>query len=253
MKMDIYTTLLPFLKIIETAVVIVLTYVSIRICSYFINHLKVFNKNLTAIYALRDLVKYIIILIAIIVIFNIFGIDLKGIFISIGIVSIAVSFAAKDIISNLMSGFFLITDKTIEVGDMMQVNSLKGEVKEIGLRNTTILTEAGDTVYIPNSTLSTTPYSRFKKHELEKVSLVISVPLDVDISEFKKEVLEMIGSYDEISKTPAPLAESHGIDEGYSQIKIQFWVKTFNKKEDYKLIITNQIRKIINEKQGDDN
>lgn len=244
---------MPFLKIIDTAVVLILTYAAIRISDYLINRLDTFKNKLTAIYAIRDLIKYIIIVIAILIIFNIFGIDLKGIFLSIGIAGIVVSLAAKDIISNFISGFFLIIDKTLEVGDTMQINNWKGEVKKIGLRNTVILTDTGDTIVIPNSSLSTTAYSRFKKHEAEKVYLNVSVPLDVDLAAFKKEVLKIIGSYDDIAKTPKPLVESDGIDDNGARMKVRFWVKTFNKKEDYKFIITNQIRKIINENQGDDN
>ena len=82
--------------------------------------------------------------------------------------------------------------------------------------------------------------------------LDVSLPLDVDVLKFKKEFFNIINTYDEIAKTPQPKVETEGIDENI-KIKIKFWVKRFNKKEDYKLIITNQIRKIINENRGDDN
>lgn len=250
--MDIYTTLEPFLRIIYTIIVIIASYAIIRILSYIIDHLKRFKNNLTIIYAIRDCIRYATLIIALLIIFNIFGIDLKGIIISIGVISVVVSLAAKDIISNFLSGFFLIADKSLKVGDTMQINNLKGEVKEIGLRNTNILTETGNRVIIPNATLSTAPYSRFKKHEKNKIVLDVSLPLDVDVENFKKEFFNIINTYDDIAKTPRPKFESEGIDENI-KIKVKFWVKRFNKKEDYKLIITNQIRKIINENRGDDN
>ena len=250
--MDIYTTLEPFLRIIYTIIVIIASYATIKIISHIVDHLKRFEKNLTIIYAIKNCIKYGVIIIAVLIIFNIFGIDLKGMIISIGVMGIVVSLAAKNIISNFLSGFFLIADKSLKVGDTMQIYNLKGEVKEIGLRNTSILTETGNMVMIPNSALSTTPYSRFKKHEKEKVILDVSLPLDVDVLKFKKEFFNIINTYDEIAKTPQPKVETEGIDENI-KIKIKFWVKRFNKKEDYKLIITNQIRKIINENRGDDN
>lgn len=250
--MSIYTTLEPFLRIIYTIIVIIISYVIMRLISYIIDYFKKFEKNLTITYAIKDCIKYAIIITDVLIIFNIFGIDLKGILISIGVISVVVSLAAKDIISNFLSGFFLIADKSLEVGDTMQINNLKGEVKEIGLRNTHILTETGNRVIIPNSVLSTTPYSRFKKYEKDKIILNISLPLDVDVENFKKEFFKVINTYDEIAKTPQPKIESEGIDENI-KIKIKFWVKKFNKKEDYKLIITNRIRNIINENRGDDN
>lgn len=250
--MDIYATLIQFLKLIEIVIVIVLSLASIKISSYIINNLKIFKDKLTIIYAIKDLIKYIIVFVAIIVIFNIVGIDLEGIFISIGVVGIVVSLAAKDIISNFISGFFLIIDKTLEVGDTMEIKDLKGEVKQIGLRNTIILTENNETVVIPNSTLSTTPYSKFKNHENEKVILDIDVPLNMDINNFKTDVLDMIDNMDEISKNPKPTIKSKGISKR-TNLEVKFWTKTFNKKEEYKFIITNQIREIINKNTGDDN
>lgn len=250
--MNNYITLEILLRVIYSVIVIIGSYITVKITSYAVNHLKRFKKNLTIIYAINNCIKYTVIIIAVLIIFNIFGIDLKGMIISIGVMGIVVSLAAKNIISNFLSGFFLIADKSLKVGDTMQINNLKGEVKEIGLRNTHILTETGNRVVIPNAALSTTPYSRFKKHEKEKVTLEISIPLDVDIENFKNEFLKVIKTYDDIAKTPKPTVESEGIDENI-KMKVKFWVKKFNKKEDYKLIITNQIRKIINENRGDDN
>lgn len=249
--MDIITTLMPFLKIIYSIIVAIVTLIIVRIIAYILNHLKRFEKNLTLLYVLTDLIKYILYVIAIILIFSIFNIDLKGIFLSIGIIGIAVSFAAKDVISNFMAGFFLIADKTLEVGDMMKINNLKGEVKKIGLRNTIILTEVGTTIIIPNSSLSTTPYLRFKKYELEKVKINITLPLNLDIIDFSNDIIKIINSYEDIMKTPKPIVKSKGIIEDGTLIKVQFWVKTFNKKEEYNFIITNKIRELISEKIGD--
>ncbi len=251
--MDINATLMPFLKIIYSIIVIIITLIVIQIASYILNHLKRFEKNITLIYALKDLIKYTLYVIAIIIIFSIYNIDLKGIFLSIGIVGIAVSFAAKDIISNFMAGFFLIGDKTLEVGNIMQINNLKGEVKKIGLRNTTIVTETGTTITIPNSALSTSPYLRFDKFEIKKVKINITLPLSINIEDFSADILKIIGEYDEIMKNPKATVKSEAVTNDGTNLNLQFYVKTFNKKEEYKFIITNQIRKLINKKLGDDN
>lgn len=94
------------------------------------NKMKRFKKDMTAIYLIRDIINYIIYFIALMVILQFFGINLTGTLLSLGIIGIAVSFAAKDIISNLFSGIILIIGKSIKVGDTIEINNKKVLSKE---------------------------------------------------------------------------------------------------------------------------
>lgn len=245
--MDILKILTPFIQLIFTAIIVIGAMICVKISGYILNHIKKFDKNVTLIYALKDLFKYIIYLIAIILIFSVYGIDLKGVFVSIGIVGIVVGFAAKDIISNFMSGFFLISDKSLKVGDIMSINSLKGEILKIGFRNTTIKDENGTIITIPNSVLSNTPYSRFKNQEDSKVELKIAFPYAKDIEETQEKILENISKDSQLKSNPKPHFISDGLNEDSADLTLIFWVKDISKKEQIKLKITNKIQKYIGE------
>ncbi len=247
--MEILETINPFLRLIFTAIIIVGALISVKIVSYVLNRIKRFDKNVTLIYALKDLFKYIIYIIAVILIFDVFGIDLQGIFVSIGIVSIIVGFAAKDIISNFMSGFFLISDKSLQVGDIISVNNLKGEILKIGFRNTTIEDNNQSIITIPNSTLAKSPYSKYKKGEKLKTKLEITIPFTINSKELEEKILENISNNPNIKTNPQPTFKSNSItDEGIC-LNLIFWVKDFNKKEHIKLNIANEIQSYI----GDNN
>ena len=71
-------------------------------------------------------------------ILQIFDINLAGTLLSLGIVGIAVSFAAKNIISNFFSGILLIMGRSVKVGDTLEIKEMKGTVETISLRSTTI-------------------------------------------------------------------------------------------------------------------
>ena len=251
--MDLSIIITPLSLIVEAIIIIIVAYVIVKAINFFLNRMATYDKNVTVIYASKDLIAFIIYVIAIILLFSLFGIDLKGILVSIGIIGMGISFAAKDFIADFMSGFYIIAYKTLEIGDIMQINNSKGQITKIGLRNITLLTDLEDTIIIPNASLSKTPYIRYKKQELEKVKVKTQLPFKINIDEFKKNIVEIINSYDEILKTPKATIESIEIGEIGPIINVVFWVETFNKKEEYKLIITNQIRKIINEKLGDEN
>ncbi len=202
-----------------------------------------FHGNKAAIYLTRDIINYIIYFIALMVILQFFGINLAGTLLSLGIAGIAVSFAAKDIISNLFSGISLIIENSIQVGDTIEIKDKKGIVERITLRSTIISDDNGVKDIIPNSTLTNFPYLHFKAPEKYRVDIPVGLPLNQDIEKFKKYIIERMSKYDGISQNPKPDVYSKGITHEESQLKVSFWVKEFNNKSKYKLIITNEIRK----------
>ncbi|WP_405267419.1 mechanosensitive ion channel family protein [Methanobrevibacter sp.] len=232
----------PMILIYILIVIIVATLIT-RLVAYLMNKMDRFHKNKAAIYLARDIINYIIYFIALMIILQFFGINLAGTLLSLGIVGIAVSFAAKDIISNLFSGIILIIGKSIQVGDTIEINNKKGIIERISLRSTTIVDDIGVRDIIPNSTLTNTPYLQFKPQEKFRVDILAGLALNVDIEEFKDYITKKISEYDGILDNPKPDVFAKGITFEESQVKVSFWVKEFNSKDKYKLIITNDIRK----------
>ena len=236
----------PTMILVSTLIIIILASIITRIVAYLLNKMQRFKKDMTAIYLIRDLINYFIYFVALMIILQLFGIDLATTLLSLGIVGIAVSFAAKDIISNLFSGIILILGKSIKVGDTLEINNKKGIIESISLRSTVVVDDNGVKIHVPNSTLTNNPYLQFKKPEKYRVDLLTGVPLNIDIENFKEYIVKKIGEYDGIAKHPKPNVYSRGITFEETQLKVSFWVKDFNSKDDYKLIITNEIRKYVN-------
>ena len=113
-----------------------------------------FDLNLTAHYLFKDIVKYTVIIVAIAWILHVLGINLESIIISLGVVGIVIGFASQDIVSNFISGIFVISDKRIKVGEVIEVNGFKGTIKKVGFRNTTMINQDNYEITIPNSVLS---------------------------------------------------------------------------------------------------
>ena len=235
----------PAMILVYTLIIIIITSIITRIVAFSMNKMERFKKDMTAIYLIRDIINYIIYFIALMIILQFFGINLAGTLLSLGIIGIAVSFAAKDIISNLFSGIILILGRSIKVGDTIEINSKKGVVERITLRTTIVVDDNGVKIHVPNSTLTNNSYLQFKNPEKYRVDILTGAPLNVDIEKFKDYVVKKIGDYDGIADNPKPNVYSKGITFEETQLKVSFWVKDFNSKDDYKLIITNEIRKYI--------
>ncbi|MBE6504894.1 MAG: mechanosensitive ion channel [Methanobrevibacter sp.] len=224
-------------------VIIVLTTITSKIITQILNKFNRFKDDMTGIYLIRDIIVYIIYFIALMDILRLFGINLYGTLLSLGIVGIAVSLAAKDIISNLFSGIILIIGKSIKVGDTIEINKSKGVVEKIHLRTTTIVDDEGIVSNIPNSTLTNNLFKLYKAPEKYRINIMAGLPLNVDLDEFNSYILEKINKLDGVLDEPKPRIYAKDITFEQTNIKISFWIKDYNNKDDYKLIITNDVRK----------
>ena len=238
----------PISKIIFILTIIILTSIIVRAVAYFMNKMKRFKQDVTLIYLVRDIINYIIYFIALMVILQLFDVNLAGTLLSLGIVGIAVSLAAKDLISNFISGILLIIGGSVKVGDTLEIKEIKGTVEIIRLRTTTIKDDNGVLSNIPNSVLTNNTYLQYKETEKSRVDLIIGINLNIDLEEFQDYILNFINNQEGILKNPQAKIYSKGINFEETTLKISFWIKDFNKKEKYKLIITNEIRKYINKK-----
>ncbi len=237
--MDATTTFIYIL------IVIIATTIIIRTIAFLMNKMKRFNKNMTAVYLISDIITYAIYFIALMIILQLFGINLAGTLLSLGIVGIAVSFAAKDIISNLFSGIILILGKSIKVGDTIEVNGKKGYVERITLRSTIMVDDLGVKNHVPNSTLTNDYYLQFKPPEKYRVDIIVGLPLNVDIERFSEKIIQKISNYNGLAKNPKPQVFSKEIKFEESRVKVSFWVKDLKDKDKYKLKISNDIRKCM--------
>ena len=242
--------------IIYILIIIVSTTVITKLIEYLMKKRKTLGGNITATFLIKDLVIYALYFIALMYILQLFGVNLTGTLLSLGIVGIAVSFAAKDIISNLFSGILLILGKSIKVGDTIEIDGEKGTVQRVSLRSTTIIDELGVVNHVPNSTLTNNPYFEFKSNELRRVDIIVGLPLDIDVEEFRDYITEKIVTYDEITDSPRPNVFVRETSFKQIKVKVSFWVKDFDtedsrkliidNKDKYKLVIANEIRKYIN-------
>ena len=235
----------PANSIINIFIIILVTFILTRLVAYSMNKVKRFDRDITAIYLIRDIISYIIYFIALMLILQYFGINLAGTLLSVGIVGIAVSFAAKDIISNLFSGIILIIGRSVKVGDTIEINNKKGTVEQIKLRTTVVTDDDGVKINVPNSVLTNNAYLQYKKPERYRVNILVGLPLYIDMEDFKQHITAKISSYDGIIDEPKPTVYSKGMTFEETQVKVSFWIKEFNNKEYYKLIITNEIRKYV--------
>lgn len=130
---------------------------------------------------LVNIAFYTIFFVAAVSILAEFGINVTAIIASAGVLGLAIGFGAKDLVSDTVTGFFMLLEDQVQVGEQVTVNQLTGVVEHVGLRILKIRSDNGDLHFILNREIKTlTNHSRGEM--LAKVD--VPVPEEADLDEF---------------------------------------------------------------------
>jgi len=157
----------------------------------------------------------------------IWGINPTAWLASAGVIGIAVGFAAKDTLSNLFSGFFIIADTPYKVGDFVVLDSgERGMVTNVGIRSTRILTRDDVEITVPNAVIGNAKIKnqsggRWEKFRLRiKVGVAYGTDLDLVV-----KILEDIGkNADNVCKTPTPRVRMRLFGTSSIDFELLVWI-----------------------------
>ncbi|MEN6591914.1 MAG: mechanosensitive ion channel family protein [Methanobacterium sp.] len=211
--------------VITISIILILAFVSMRIINYFLEKTgKHLELELTVIQVLEEIFKYTIIFIAVVLVLHELGIDVSAFVLSLGIVGIAVGFAARDTLSNFISGMFILGHKSFKVGDIIEVSNHVGTVTQMGFRMTTLTTQDNKIINIPNSLFSTDIYLNYTAEEKRRVELAVTIPLDIDLDKAIESMEEKISSLNWTLKLPEPKIIIQEITEVGVKATINVWI-----------------------------
>jgi len=151
--------------------------------------------------------KVLIFAVSIYLFFMIWNIDMTAWLASAGIAGIAIGFAAKDTLSNLFAGVFILADAPYKVGDYVVLDKGgRGQVKQIGLRSTRLLTRDDIEITIPNSIIGNTTIINQSGGPAEKMRLrvAVGVAYGTDIDLVEKVLQEIAEAEPLVEKSPKP-------------------------------------------------
>ena len=141
------------------------------------------KKRKTVTNLFQNIIKYIILILAVLAILSIYGINIGGIVASLGIAATVIGLALQDTFKDIINGISIITENYFIVGDIVQYKTFTGEVIEFGLKSTKIENENGEVMIVANrNILELTNLSQKE----QAVSINIAISNTVDSKEVEK-------------------------------------------------------------------
>jgi small conductance mechanosensitive channel len=132
------------------------------------------------------------------------GINVGAALAGIGVVGLAIGFAAQDTLANVIAGFLVFIDKPFEVGDWITVADKYGSVSDITMRSTRIRTNRNTYVVIPNKTIIDTVLINHSKHGETRIDVPIGIAYKEDIVRARDVVLAAVRRVEGIVLKPPP-------------------------------------------------
>jgi small conductance mechanosensitive channel len=230
------------LAIVTILVAIIIT----RWTAYFLKRTgKRWDIDVTVIQVLQDIIQYTVYILAVSIILKQLGIDITAIAVSLGIVGVAVGFAARDIIANFISGMFILADKSFKVGDTISISNQKGKVTKVGFRTTTITTPDNTVITIPNSAFSTSPYVNYTYMDRRRVDLNVTIPYNFDLEELTDKIEKLVNNYEWVMHDPKPKVMLLELSDVGVKAKITAWTTDPWKVASYRSLMAEELKKIL--------
>ena len=218
--------------LIYTALLVVWTMFAVRFSRLLLRQMAANEKRFAVLHSqtlplFENLAFLTILGLSIYSIFLSWNVDMTAWLASAGIVGIAVGFAAKDTLANLLAGVLIMADAPYKIKDYVVLETgERGAVTNIGLRSTRILTRDHVEITIPNSVMGNTkiinesagPSTR------SRIRAKIGCAYGSDVALVEKILLEAAAAEQELCETPAPVVRFRAFGESSLDFELMVWI-----------------------------
>lgn len=176
-----------------------------------------------------------------------FGIDVTGVVALASVLTLAVSLALQNILTNVLGGFTLLTTHPFHSGDYVDIGGQSGTVTQIDMSYTRLVTPDNKVICIPNSTVLASEVVNYSANDTRRAEIKVSAGYDAPTQKVI-DALALAATVDNALLEPAPFAAVESYGDNAINYTLRFWAKT----EDYwdAYFKVNQRVKDIFDEQG---
>lgn len=174
---------------------------------------------------LSSVIKIVITALVLIIVLTVLGIPMTSIITVLGTAGVAVGLALKDSLSNVAGGVILLINRTIKVGDYVDIGAYSGVVDEVSILFTKIVTVDNKDVYIPNGTVATSAITNYSSEGKRRVDLVFGISYDNDHKKAVEAIKSVIDKHPLILKDNDIFVRLGELGSSSMNITVRVWTK----------------------------
>lgn len=198
-----------------------------------------FVSDLTVENLIKQVGYYTVWALGLVVAAGAFGIEPEDVATGLGLTSLALGFALKDILSNFVSGLLILILRPFELGDQIIIGETEGSVERIELRATLIRTYDGRVVSVPNAETFTSRVTNNTADPVRRAAIRIYVDYDTDLSCCGAALARAAQSIEAVLAAPAPSVRLIQLEKDSLVLELRFW--TDSRRSDF-VATTSEVR-----------
>ncbi len=198
---------------------------------------------------LRKAMKASVVILGVLIILGEWEVQIAPLLGALGIGGLAIALALNSSLSNVFAGIQLILDRSVNVGNKVQLESGEvGVLLDIGLRTTMMQTYDNEVISLPNSQLANARIKNYTKPDASiRVSVDFTVAYGSDVAEVKRIILNAISQLDDNLQEPGPQVLFLNMGDFTLDMCARVWVDDYGKQFAKKLEMTELIYNTLNE------
>jgi len=185
---------------------------------------------------------------------DVLGVNIMPFIAGAGVAGIAIGFAAKDTLSNLIAGILLIIDRPFEVGDRIEVwsapanSSTWGDVVDVGLRATKIRTTDNIVIVIPNNEIMKRDIINYTTITQEiRVRIPIGIAYDADIKRAKEIIISISRELDWVMEEPHPRVVVRSFGDSAVNLEARIWISNPRRRMRTISHVTDRVKEVFDQ------
>lgn len=163
-----------------------------------------------------------------------------------GAIAIGVGFGAQNLINNFISGFIMMAERPINVGDLIEVEGILGKVEDIGARCTRVRTGGNIHILVPNSSFLEKNITNWTLSDRTiRTGVTVGIVYGAPVREAEKLLLKALNDNNRINKSPEPFVIFSDFGDNALVFELYFWISIHRVME--KRLIESMVRFRIDE------
>lgn len=151
------------------------------------------------------------------------GLDPSGLLLAGGVAGIILGFASQNIVGNLISGFFLMVERPIRIGDQVEISGVSGYVTDIRIISTLIRTYDGLLVRLPNQQVFTTNITNIVGHPVRRFEYTVRIRYSDDAGAAIRIIKDLIDNEPFALLNPPPSVFVNDLGDSSVDIMVRIW------------------------------
>lgn len=173
---------------------------------------------------IETIVKFSLFIIGVITALDSAGIKTSALLTSLGIAGLTIGFAARDALSNLISGILIFVDRPFVLGDMVEVDNYYGTVERITLRSTRVVTSDGRMLAVPNTEIINKTVASYTNFPNLRLDIAVTVGVHEDLAEVRRLLLALVKDDPAYKAEPAPVVVVAALNDYNVALELRAWI-----------------------------